>query len=67
MFFDDQGRLRSLLACWTNIDEPDEFARCAAGRSWLRMDDLRHLRTLLDDIAKAQGTGSNVKQITPHV
>ena len=35
-FFDDQGRLRSLLASWTNVDEPDAFTQCSAGRSWLR-------------------------------
>jgi hypothetical protein len=34
MFFDDQGRLRSLLASWTDVVEPDAFAECSAGRSW---------------------------------
>jgi hypothetical protein len=54
MFFDDQGRLRSLLACWTNVDEPDVFTQCAAGRSWLRVDDLAHLRALVDEITKGR-------------
>jgi hypothetical protein len=56
MFFDDLGRLRSLLASWTNVDEPDAFAQCSAGRSWLRADDLLHLRVLVDEIAKSQKT-----------
>jgi hypothetical protein len=68
MFFDDQGRLRSLLASWTNVDEPDAFTQCSAGRSWLRADDLLHLRALVDEIANGQGTRQRrVKQITPHV
>lgn len=54
MFFDDQGRLRSLLACWTNVDEPDVFAQCSAGRSWLRVDDLVHLQALVQEIAKGR-------------
>lgn len=55
-FFDDQGRLRSLLASWTNVDEPDAFTQCSAGRSWLRVDDLLHLRALVEEIAKGQRT-----------
>lgn len=51
MFFDDKGRLRSLPTSWTNIDEPDAFSQCAGGRSWLRVDDLVHLRVLVQEIA----------------
>lgn len=54
MFFDDQGRLRSLLASWTDVDEPDAFTLCSAGRSWLRADDLLHLRALVEEVAKGQ-------------
>jgi len=54
MFFDDQGRLRSLLASWTDADEPDAFAQCSAGRSWLRADDLVQLRVLVDELAAGQ-------------
>jgi len=68
MFFDDRGRLRSLLASWTDVDEPDAFAQCAAGRSWLRTDDLLQLRALVDEIAIGQRTRrKGVKEITPHV
>jgi len=54
MFFDAQGRLRSLLTSWTDVDEPDAFTQCSAGRSWLRTDDLLHLRALVDEIAVGQ-------------
>jgi hypothetical protein len=50
MFFDAQGRLRSLLASWTDVDEPDAFAQCSAGCSWLRTDDLLQLRALVESI-----------------
>ncbi len=52
MFFHHQGRLRSLLASWTDVDEPDAFAQCSVGRSWLRVDDIVHLQALVEEIAK---------------
>ena len=52
MFFDHQGRLRSLLASWTGVDEPDAFTQCSAGRSWLRVDEIVHLQALVEEIAK---------------
>ncbi len=56
MFFDDQGRLRSLLASWTDVDERDAFSQCSGGRSWLRPDDLMRLRALVDEIAESSMT-----------
>ena len=50
MYFDEQGRLRSMLASWTDVPTVDEFARASAGRSWFRVDDLLRLRTVLDAI-----------------
>ncbi len=61
MFFDCEGRLCSLLASWTNVDAPDAFAQAAAGRSWLRADDLARLRALLDDIERSQLRHGGVK------
>ncbi len=58
MFFDAQGRLRSLLTSWTDVQVADAFARASAGRSWFRVDDLLRLRTLLD---QAKGTVGDVK------
>jgi len=59
MFYDANGRLASMLASWTNVDEPDAFAQAAAGRSWFRTDDLRRLRALIDDLMP--GAKSHVK------
>jgi hypothetical protein len=50
MYFDEQGRLRSMLASWTDVPAVDEFARASAGRSWFRVDDLLRLCTVLDAI-----------------
>ena len=56
MFFDEQGRLRSLLASWTDVVESDAFTLCSAGRSWLRADDLMHLQALVQGIGKGLRT-----------
>ena len=50
MFYDAQGRLRSMLASWTDVDEADLFSQVAAGRSLLRPDDLEALAVLIDQI-----------------
>ena len=50
MYFDAQGRLRSMLASWTNLADEELFARASAGRSWFRPDDLMRLRALLDEL-----------------
>ena len=61
MFFDEQGRLRSLLASWTNIDEPDVFTWVAEGKSFLRPDDLAELAALIDEIGRGHGRRADVK------
>jgi UTP:GlnB (protein PII) uridylyltransferase len=61
MFFDDHRRLRSLVASWTDVDTPDAFTMCSAGRSWFRTDDLLQLRALIDDIAKGRKARGRVK------
>ncbi|SAL88463.1 hypothetical protein AWB68_08783 [Caballeronia choica] len=50
MFYDEHGQLLSILASWTDVDEPDAFSQAAAGRSAFRVDDLRRLRALIDDL-----------------
>ncbi|WP_245455336.1 MULTISPECIES: DUF5372 family protein [unclassified Mesorhizobium] len=32
MFYDAEGRLRSLLASWTDVAAPDVFIQVSAGR-----------------------------------
>jgi len=64
-FFDEDGRLRSLLASWTNVDGPDAFTRAAGGRSWLRMDDLARLRALVDELRSALPRRKCVKADAP--
>ena len=53
MYFDAQQRLRSMLTSWTDVQQPDAFARAAGGRSWLRIDDLLTLRALIDELIQA--------------
>ena len=43
MYFDAQGKLRSMLASWTSLGNSDLFAQASAGRSWFRVDDLLKL------------------------
>ena len=64
-FFDEDGRLRSLLASWTDVDGPDAFTRAAGGRSWLRMDDLARLRALVDELRSALPRRKGVKADAP--
>jgi Family of unknown function (DUF5372) len=61
MFFDEAGRLRSVLASWTNVDEPDLFSQAAGGRSFLRLDDLANLAALIDEMRRARERLGGVK------
>jgi hypothetical protein len=68
MFFDQQGRLRSLPAAWTDVDPPDARTQVAAGRACLRADDLLTLCALLCEVRnRHRGRPYRVKTITPHV
>ena len=60
-FHDDQGRLRSLLASWTNVDEPDAFTLAASGRSFLRCDDLLEMTRLIEEIDRQDLAREGVK------
>jgi Family of unknown function (DUF5372) len=61
MFFDAEGRLRSLLASWTNVDESDVFAQAAQGKSFLRPDDLADLAGVIDEIERGRAQRGRVK------
>jgi hypothetical protein len=52
MYHDADGRLCSMLASWTDVPEGDLFMQTSAGRSWFRIDDLLHLRVLIDELLK---------------
>jgi hypothetical protein len=54
MFYDAHGRLRSLPASWTDVNEADLFSQVAAGRSFSRPDDLSALASLIDRIKSRQ-------------
>jgi hypothetical protein len=52
MYYDANGRLRSMLASWTDVAQGDLFTQASAGRSWFRVDDLLRLRVLIDELLK---------------
>jgi len=54
MYFDDEGRLRSLLLSWTDLHQSDVRIEVAAGRACLRADDLSILAAVVDEL-KSRG------------
>lgn len=62
MYYDRQGRLRSMRTSWTSLADPDLFSQVAQGRSWFRVDDLLQLAALLENLCSTppQG-GAHVK------
>jgi Family of unknown function (DUF5372) len=46
-FHDESGRLASLPAGWTSVEDDDPFRVMAAGRSLFRVTDLRELVRLI--------------------
>jgi hypothetical protein len=68
MYFDQQGRVRSLPAAWTDIDPPDARTQVAAGRAYLRADDLLTLVELVFEVGSRHKIGRRcVKRTMPHV
>jgi len=49
-FYDDEGRLVSLPACWTSISSSDPFVVVSAGRSAFRAADLVALARLIQEL-----------------
>jgi len=47
IYFDAQGRLRSVLTSWTDLIEADRFTVASGGQSWFRTDDLLRLSALV--------------------
>ena len=46
-FCDDQGKLKSLPASWTDLEPVDAFVALSSGRALFRPDDLLRLAELL--------------------
>ena len=62
MFYDEQGRLRSLPASWTDVDTPDAVTAMSQGRAFLRADDLAVLSALIGEIGmRLRGKRKSVK------
>ncbi len=51
-YFDDNGKLCSMLTFWTSVADKDYFLQASDGQSWLRVDDLYDLQALLQTIKK---------------
>jgi len=47
MYFNEEGRLRSLPTSWTSVRPPDEFVEASAGRSFFRIQDLLELSRVI--------------------
>ena len=54
MFFDAQGRLRSMLESWTSVAEKDAFTQASSGRSWFRPDDLVQLSVQIGELQRRE-------------
>lgn len=57
MFFDEQGRLRSLPTSWTDMEPPDVRTQAAASRAFLRADDLMALSAVIGEIRNRHLSG----------
>jgi hypothetical protein len=54
VYFDAKGRLRSMLASWTNLGQQDAFTLASGSRSWFRPDDLLRLSALLSELTRGK-------------
>jgi lipopolysaccharide biosynthesis protein len=55
MYYDEMGRLRSLLTSWTDVADQDHFTLASAGKSWFRIDDLLRLCSLIRELKEGHG------------
>jgi hypothetical protein len=46
-FRDDRSHVQSLPSAWTDVAEQDPVVQLAAGRAWLRAEDLLRLAELI--------------------
>ena len=52
-FFGDDGAQKSLPRAWTDAADVDVFVALAAGRCWLRIEDLLILAEIIDGLRGA--------------
>lgn len=57
IYFNDAGRLRSMLVSWTDVAVIDCFMEASSGKSWFRVDDLLELDTLLQKLKSSIDKG----------
>lgn len=51
-YFDTDGRVRTIPACWTSVAPIDPFVAIAAGRCLFRYGDLVKLADLLEGLRR---------------
>lgn len=56
-YFDQDGKLHSMLASWTSVASIDYFLQVSAGRSWFRVSDLSYLNIFLKQLIKNRDEG----------
>lgn len=62
MYFDEAGKLRSMLTEWTDLRNSDPFIEASKGRSWFRLDDLVNLSMFIETLRNSQsGSQGGIK------
>ena len=56
-YFDQNGKLCSMLTSWTDLTDTDYFLQVSAGRSWFRVDDLLNLNMMLKTLLERHQNG----------
>ena len=56
MYFNQDGKLRSMPTSWTSVSDVNGFLEAATGRSWFRVDDLLELAELLQTLKRGRRT-----------
>ena len=58
LFYDPEGRLRTMPTAWTELGELHLFVTATAGRSWFRVVDLLDLARLVNALQqRVEGVG----------
>ncbi len=52
-FYDEDGRLKSVLVRWTDQAPADSFVDASAGRAYFRVEELLRLSVLIEGLSEA--------------